>query len=161
MVQFKLCEVDSGSALAWIGFARAVLLEVESTGIPEVPAETMDVVRDLLEEWAKWAATDEVFSLQMEMPADQFEFLAHLLLQLSAHATDAADRRGYDVSPPEADEFFAALSEAFICALENSGEDSTVEFATGLRSVWPRTDRLMADGSFVSVASRFDPGARS
>jgi len=92
----------------------------------------------------------------VEMPAEELEHLGHVFLQVSQYAVDKADRRGFDVSPPESDEFFAALSEAVIAALEFSGEDSATEFATGLRSDWPRTDRLLSDGTMLPVGERSD-----
>ena len=95
------------------------------------------------------------------MPADQLEHLGHVFLQVSRYSIDKADRRGFDVSPPEADEFFAALSEAVIAALEYSGEESTAEFATGLRNDWPRTDRLLPDGTMVPASSRFEQASSS
>lgn len=155
MVQFRLCEVASAGALAWIGFARKVVGEASSKGRPAVPREILEAIFGHLDEWETRAGMDDTISLQIDMPAEEFECLGHAFLQLASYATAAADARGYDISPPESDEFFAALSEAVICALEHCGEESTTEFAIGLRNNWPRTDRLMPDGTLLSVQSRF------
>lgn len=161
MVQFRLCEVPSSSALAWISFAREMLNEVASDPQISIPAETMTVLNDLLDDWETQATLGPKLSLLVEMPADQLEHLGHVFLQVSTYSVERADQRGFDVSPPEADEFFAALSEAMIAALEYSGEESAAEFATGLRNDWPRTDRLLADGTMVPVSSRFEPAPSS
>ncbi|HNG24147.1 MAG TPA: hypothetical protein PLC03_09300, partial [Microthrixaceae bacterium] len=50
--------------------------------------------------------------------------------------------RGFDISPSEGDEFYNALVEAVIVALEHAEDDSGVEFGEALRSSWPRFDRL-------------------
>jgi hypothetical protein len=156
MVQFRLCEVSSSSALAWISFAREMLEEVASDPQISIPGETLAVVNGHLDDWETQATLGPKLSLQVEVPADELEHLGHVFLQVSRYSVEKADRRGFDVSPPESDEFFAALSEAMIAALEYSGEESTAEFATGLRNDWPRTDRLLADGTMVPVSSRFE-----
>lgn len=157
MVQFRLCEVSSSSAIAWIGFAREVLAEVKSESEVFLPPETAAAIEGHLDEWETRATLGPSLSLQVDMPADELEHLGHVFLQLSRYSIEQADRRGYDISPPESDEFFAALSEAVIGALEFSGEDSSTEFATGLRDAWPRTDRLLPDGTMMPVSGRLGP----
>ncbi len=154
MVQFRLCEVPSSSAIAWIGFARQVVAEARTAKEVFLPPETEAVIEGHLDEWETQAALGPSLSLRVDMPADELEHLGHIFLQLARYSIDQADRRGYDISPPESDEFFAALSEALIAALEFSGESSATEFATGLRDSWPRTDRLLPDGTMVPVAKR-------
>lgn len=161
MVQFRLCEVRSSSALAWISFAREMLSEVAGDPQISIPAETLVVVHGHLDEWERQAYLSPNLSLQVEIPADELEHLGHVFMQVSRYSIDKADRRGFDVSPPESDEFFAALSEALIAALEYSGEESAAEFATGLRNDWPRTDRLLADGTMVPVSSRYESAVSS
>lgn len=155
MVQLRLCEVSSTSAIAWISFARDTLKAVESDPGISIPAETLTVVEGYLSDWEAQAALGPTLSLQVEIATDELEHLGHVFMKVSQFAVDKADRRGFDVAPLESDEFFAALSEAVIDALEYSGEESAEEFATGLRNDWPRTDRLLADGTLVPVTNRF------
>lgn len=150
-----MCEVDSTSALAWIGFARDMLDAVVGDPGISIPAETLAVVQGYLHDWEEQANLGPTMSLQADMPADELEHLGHVFMKVSRYAVDKADERGFDVSPPEADGFFAALSEAVIDALEYSGEGSATEFASGLRNDWPRTDRLLPDGTFLPVSDRF------
>lgn len=124
-----------------------------------VPPETLAVIEGHLDEWEMQAGMGPNLSLQIDMPAEELEHLGHVFLKVSQYAIAQADRRGFDVSPPESGEFFAALSEAMIASLEYSGEDSAAEFAIGLRNDWPRTDRLLPDGTLVPVGARFDPAA--
>lgn len=159
MVQFRLCEVPSSSALAWISHARAVLREVASDPEMSLPADTLAVLEGHLDEWEMQANFGPKLSLQIDLPSEELEHLSHVFVQVAQYSVDQADRRGFDVSPPESDEFFAALSEAVIAALEYSGEASAAEFAVGLRNDWPRTDRLLPDGTLVPVTSGFDPSA--
>ncbi len=151
MVQFRLCDVTSSSALAWITFARETLARIGATGALVIPQETLAVLAGHLDEWETQASLGECMTLEFAMPAEQLEHLGHVFLQVSEYTIREADLRGYDISPPEADEFFAALSEAVISALEFSGDDSASEFAGTLRNDWPRTDRLMPDGTLVPV----------
>lgn len=159
MVQLRLCEVSSASALAWISFARDTLKDAAGDPGISIPAETMAVVEGYLRDWEVKAQAGPALSLQVEIPTDELEHLGHVFMKVSQFAVDKADRRGFDVSPPEADEFFASLSEAVIDALEYSGEGSAEEFATGLRNDWPRTDRLLSDGTLLPVTGRLRPAA--
>lgn len=136
--------MPSSSALAWIGFARSAIDAAVAGGddqqtlTPEVEAQ----MRGLLDSWEADALEGPVLSLSFEIPLEEAEFLVHAFLRLSAHWTTAADRRGFDVSPPEGDEFYGALVDAVIAAMEVSEEQSGMEFGTTLRTIWPRFDRL-------------------
>ncbi|MFV0318205.1 MAG: hypothetical protein ACK5O2_14745 [Microthrixaceae bacterium] len=154
MVQFRLCDVSSASARTWIAYATSVLLEVRDDPHLAVDSDALDMLQAHLDQWDVLARVGDSLTVHAEIPSDELEYLGHLFCRLSNHMTKQADERGYDVSPPGGDEFFAALSEAVIVALEQSGEQSSTEFAGGLRSQWPRTDRLMPDGSLVAVSPR-------
>jgi hypothetical protein len=132
------------------------LEEVACGSQVSIPADTLAAVEGHLDEWATQATLGPNLSLQVEMPSDELKHLSHVFLKVSQYSIDKADRRGFDVSPPEVNEFFAVLSEAVITALEYSGEQSAAEFATGLRNDWPRTDRLLPDGTMVPVSSWFE-----
>lgn len=136
--------VPSASALAWIAFAHdavdAAAADSDDPALidPEVAAR----LHRLLEGWAQQARQADVLALSFEVPPDDTEFLAHAFLRISDRWTSAADERGFDVSPSEGDEFYNALVEAVIVALEHAEDDSGVEFGEALRSNWPRFDRL-------------------
>lgn len=136
-----------------------MLTEVACDPQISIPPDTLAVVEGHLDEWETQATLGPKLSLVVQMPADELEHLGHVFLKVSQYSIDKADRRGFDVSPPESDEFFAVLSEAVIAALEYSGEESAAEFATGLRNDWPRTDRLLPGGTLVPASSRFEPAS--
>ncbi len=157
MAQFRLCRVSSQSAISWIAFARTLLGEARGDAALALPDDAIDTLEAHLDDWEQAASIDEEMSLEAEMAPEQLEYLGHIFCRLSSHAVAQADARGYDISPTEGDEFFAALSESLIVSLEQSGETSSVEFAGALRNQWPRTDRLLPDGTLLPVSGRLLP----
>jgi hypothetical protein len=149
MLHLRVCEVPSASALAFMDYARGALREaVEGPDAIAIAPGVDRMIEDFIDEWEDQARQGPTLSLSIEISAEQLEFLSHAFLQISEWATTRADERGFDVSPPEGDEFYAALSDATIAALEFSGNDSSTEFASVLRQNWPRVDRLgSTDGS--------------
>lgn len=147
MVLFRLGEVSSSSALAWIGYARVALRDaVTAPDGVHLSDDVVAALERLLDDWAAQAREGPSLLLSLEMPAEELEFLSHAFLLVSSYLADRADERGYDISPPEGHAFYEALSDAVIAALEFSGEQSSTEFAQVLRGSWPRTDRLDPDG---------------
>ena len=153
MIQIRVCEVPSASVLAFVSFARWSLREATEQGGVELSPSVVEMIVRYLDEWEEQAGGGEVVAVSSELEVAELEYLSHAFLQVSTWATEQADERGYDVSPPKADEFYAALSDAVIAALEFAGESSATEFATVLRNNWPRVDRLHPQGE--------DPGAGS
>ena len=147
MVYLRVCEVPSASVLAFVAFARESLAEATAAddGV-ELSPSVMEMMRRYLDEWEKQARDGALVAVSSELDLAELEFLSHAFLQVSTWSTERADERGYDVSPAEADEFYAALSDAVIATLEFAGDDSATEFATVLRNHWPRVDRLHPPG---------------
>lgn len=147
MVYLRVCEVPSASVLAFVAFARGSLEEATTAedGVDLSPS-VVDMMRRYLDQWETQASEGALVAVSSELDLAELEFLSHAFLQMSTWSTERADERGYDVSPPETDEFYAALSDAVIATLEFAGEDSATEFATVLRNHWPRVDRLHPPG---------------
>lgn len=143
MVQVQLCEVPSESALAWTCYARRAVREAvaDPEGV-QLSRGILSMIGRFLDDWEARALKGPTLRLSVEMHTEELESLTHAFFLLSQYATAEADRRGYDISPPEGDEFYAALSDAVIATLEFSGESSATEFAGVLRDTWPRTERL-------------------
>lgn len=152
MINIRVCEVPSASVLAFVSFARWSLREAASEGEVELSPSVVEMIGRYLDEWEEQAGAGEAVAVSSELEVAELEYLSHAFLQVSTWATERADERGYDVSPPEADEFYAALSDAVIAALEFAGESSATEFATVLRNNWPRVERLHADGDAGGAA---------
>jgi hypothetical protein len=148
MVHFQLNEVSSASALAWIAYARDALAAVgrDPHGFALEP-DAVTTITGFFDEWERQAATGPTLMLSVEISEAELEFVGHTFQQVSQRLTDEADERGYDVSPPEGDEFYRALSDAVISTLEFSDEPASAEFGEVLRSSWPRTDRVDPPGA--------------
>ena len=140
----KVAPVPSSSALIWIEFARGALTEVladpeRAGGItPEVEVQ----MTDLLDSWEASAREGPTLLLTFDIPRDDAEFLVHAFLRLADRWTNEADQRGFDVSPQEGDDFYGALVDAVIAALEKAEDVSGTEFGETLRTIWPRIERL-------------------
>lgn len=143
-MRVALSPVSSWSAEVWIGFARSALALAVSDLEPDPLIDRAMEVRlaELLDSWEVEARRGPRLSLSFEIPDDEAEFLVHAFLRLADRWTVVADRRGFDVSPPEGDEFYSALVEGVIAAMEHAEDASGVEFGTALRTIWPRVERL-------------------
>lgn len=136
--------MPSSSALAWIEFAHAALDDavVASDGPVLIDDDLAGWLHDLLRTWEERARQGPEVALSFEIPSEDVEFVAHAFLRISDKWTSAADERGFDVAPRAGDEFYAALVDAVIAAMEHADDVSGVEFGEALRTTWPRMDRL-------------------
>lgn len=147
-VHVKVAPVPSSSALVWVEFARGALAEAladpERAGMitPEVEVQ----MTTLLDSWEEAARHGPTLCLAFDIPHDEAEFLVHAFLRLADQWTVAADRRGFDISPPEGDDFYAALVDAVIAAMQQAEDVSGTEYGETLRTIWPRVDRLEKPG---------------
>lgn len=143
-VHVSVAPVASASALVWIGYARGALDDaVAAAEVPPVVDPDLEThLRGLLDSWEVSALEGPTLCLSFDFPSDMAQALIHAFLRVADRLTIAADQRGFDVSPPEGDEFYTSLVEAVITALERAEDPSSVEFGTALRSAWPRTDRV-------------------
>lgn len=131
----------------WIEFARGALTAaVGAHGAPTIDPPVAARLSRILADWESEATRGPELSLTFEIPDEEAEFLAHAFLLVAEQWTAMADERGFDVSPPEGDEFYAALVDGVIAAMEHADDVSAVEFGEALRNVWPRVDRLEPPG---------------
>jgi len=143
-VRVVVAPVASSSALVWIEFARAAIGNAldESDGPALIDAELAGRLDGILDGWEASALEATTLALSFDVPPEEVEFLAHAFLRISDRWTVDADRRGFDISPREGDEFYTALVDAVITAMEHAEDDSGAEFGAALRNVWPRVERL-------------------
>ena len=136
--------LPSRSALAWVAYAREVLAAQEaSTQISDNERTTIDDFEGFLTQWEAAARRRKSFSWSVDIDPDQARFFAHAFFNIVAGLAHTAAARGIDAAPPEGDEFYLALVNSLLDALETEG-GSLASFAEDLRDRWPgiRPDRL-------------------
>jgi hypothetical protein len=142
-VRVQIGPVSSSSVTSWVGYARKALDDVLSEPGGEgvwLPDDTVETFRKYLTTWEDEAATGDPFRWEAEIAADEAEYLSHAFFRVASHLAARADERGYTMAPPEGDEFYQALVESFLAALDSEG-NSSQEFSEHLRSFWPGLDR--------------------
>lgn len=131
--------MPSGSVTIWIAYARTVLAQAMTgtrVGTRAIPMEVIEAFEALLGDWEDRANRDLTFIWDAELEPEQVEYLAHAFFDLATGLAEAAEKRGFPVSPPEGDEFYYCLVNALLDALEREG-GAHRDFALDLRSRWP------------------------
>jgi hypothetical protein len=138
-VQVHVGPLASTGALAWIGYARAVLDRARAgRGHADVhlDAEVIDAFGDFLDEWEEVAEADDEFLWVGEIDPERVEFLAHALSNVAAALAAAADHRGFAEAPAEGEAFYQSVVTGFLDALSLEGGSIGV-YARELRASWP------------------------
>jgi hypothetical protein len=130
--------LSSGAVTSWVSYARTVLARGPGTDPagPALDADAVAVFEQFLDEWEVRAARNPEFLWIAEVDPDQARYLSHAFFSVVSGLATEADRRGFPLAPPEADEFYRALVTAFLDALAQEGGDSSA-FADELRESWP------------------------
>jgi hypothetical protein len=139
IVHVRVGPVPSGSVSIWIAYARTVLAQSMAgtqVGTRVIPMEVIEAFETLLREWEDCASRDLTFIWDAELEPEQVEYLTHAFFDLATGLAEAAEQRGFPVSPPEGDEFYYCLVKALLDALEREG-GAHCDFALDLRSRWP------------------------
>lgn len=142
-MRVQIGPVSSGSVTAWVGYARTALDDVVTEPGGDgvwLPEDTVETFRKYLTSWEDEAASCEEFRWASDIPADEAEYLSHAFFRIASHLATRASERGYPMAPPESDEYYKALVEAFLGALDAEG-NSSQEFSEHLRSFWPGLER--------------------
>lgn len=142
-MQVQIGPVSSQSVLAWVTYARAVLVAVtEGVDEPAVSPEVVDAFERYLSAWADHAAGDEQFVWTADLDAEEVEFLAYTWFTLAGNLAAGGGRVAAKVRarvPPRPDaseEFYQSLVTTMLDALAQEGR-SLREFAEQLRDDWP------------------------
>lgn len=133
--------VASGSAVAWVRYARGVLDSPGDGEVPMVDPATVAEFRAYLDAWETHAAEGDPFVWEGEVDPERLEYLAHSFARIVEYLASLADHRGLASAPPEGDEFYQALVFSIIDTLARHGE-STHEFSEQLRDRWPGLRRV-------------------
>ncbi|MCX7620929.1 MAG: hypothetical protein N2037_08830 [Acidimicrobiales bacterium] len=131
--------VPSGSVAIWIAYARTVLAQaMTGTRVSShpLPTEVIEAFEQLLTEWEELAERDLSFVWEAELDVEQVTYLLHAFFDVASGLAQAAQARGFPVSPPEGDEFYRALVLSLLGALELEGGPYR-DFAIDLRARWP------------------------
>lgn len=131
--------LPSSSVLAWVGYARAVLADIEQgeAGLDTpLDCELLDAFHGYLDEWERIATKGPVFSWKTSLEAEMAEYLLHGFHRVVERLAKEAEARGASLTPPDAEAFYVALVQALLDGLTEEGPVGA-EFAGYLRSFWP------------------------
>jgi len=129
--------VDARSAVAWLGYADRVLDELETMAPGECfsAPETVAILRDFVSRWRRAARRDRMFLWDDEVPAERIEFAMHAFQRVVDLLAQRAAVHGR-AAPPEGDEFYLALLQGVLGALQAESASSAA-FADHLAEFWP------------------------
>lgn len=116
--------VPSDSVIIWLAFARTVIAQViTNPGAYGTPLSEVELTafEAYLDEWELVANRDHVFHWSTDADPDKVKRLADTWLHLAEGMAAEAQRRGYEIQPPEGRPFNDALIVAVLQAL--AGED--------------------------------------
>jgi hypothetical protein len=127
--------VDGASATAWLGYARRVVDELDEMAPGEcfTTPEVLGAFRGYLDSWE--AAAGDEFVWEQDIPTEQVEYNMHAFQRVTGVLAERAEREGRQ-APPEGDDFYLALLQGVLTALEAEGAASAA-FAKHLAEFWP------------------------
>lgn len=130
--------MPSASALAWVGYASAVVSADAGAPQPgdDVPSDVVGAFRNYLDEWRTAAERAPEFFWTTDVPSEMAEYLILAFYRVVQRLAKLAEARGEPLSPPEGQAFYAMLVHRLLDALAEEGPGSS-EFAAHLRSFWP------------------------
>jgi two-component system chemotaxis response regulator CheY len=135
-MQISFGPVPAESARVWIENARIVLDGVRAAGdaLPvELPADIEAAFRAYLDEWDEIAARDEPFEWAADIDGDHARHLIVYFFSLLSLDDELWAAHSLPFTPPEAQPFIDALSNAVIEAL--AAEDE--EVGPSIAASWP------------------------
>jgi hypothetical protein len=133
--------VSAASANAWLDYADGVLDELGAMAPGECFAspQVITVFRAYVTSW-RMAATGPELLWERDIPAEQVEYDVHAFQRVAEVLTARAEERG-KAAPPEGEDFYVALLQGVLGALEAEGPSSAA-FAKHLSEFWPGRDPL-------------------
>jgi hypothetical protein len=138
-MRVQIGPLPSGGVSIWIAYARTVigqaLVHPDQLGVHLEP-DVIEAFDGYLAEWDDVASAGTEFLWVTEVEPDRVEFLGRAFLAIAESLAQAAEKRGYPISPTEGEEFYQALVKAFLDALAHEGR-SRLEFSEQVRDEWP------------------------
>lgn len=133
--------VGVASAVAWLDYADGVLDELSAMA-PGECFTTPDVIAVFRAYVASWreAAVGTTMIWEREIPAEQVEYDVHAFQRVAEVLEERAAAQGA-AAPPEGEDFYLALLQGVLAALEAEGPSSAA-FAKHLSEFWPGRDPL-------------------
>lgn len=133
--------VSAASALAWLDYADDVLDELGAMAPGECFAtpEVIEVFRTYVGSWRASAAGAELL-WERDIPAEEVEYHMHAFQRVAEVLDQRAATEG-TAAPPEGEDFYAAILQGVLTALEAEGAASAA-FAEHLAEFWPGRDPL-------------------
>lgn len=128
--------VSASSALAWLGYADEVLDELDTMAPGECFAspDVIRVFRGYVDSWRS-AATGAELLWEQDIPTEQVEYDVHAFQRVAQVLDERAEQRGA-AAPPEGEDFYLAVLQGVLAALEAEGPSSAA-FANHLAEFWP------------------------
>jgi hypothetical protein len=138
-MRVRVGPMPSAGVGLWIAYARTVvgraLVRPQELGI-SLSGESVEAFETYLDEWEQAASGGPTFEWQADVDPDRMLELGTAWLRVAEALAVSAERRGYPMSPPEGEEFYRALVNAFLESLEREGGEYA-ELSTELRQTWP------------------------
>jgi len=138
-VRVRVGPLSSAGVSLWIAYARTVisrsLVRPDELGVP-LSGDVVELFEGYLDTWEREASDHTTFLWEAEVPTDQVTALGASWFLIASRLAEVAERRGYPISPPEGDEFYRALINAFLAGLDAEGGELAV-MADELRAEWP------------------------
>ncbi len=136
----KLCvgPVAPTSAEAWIGWTREMIAELrrQPESAVKLPAQVLDDVAGYVEMWAGHSRCGDVFQWQVDVHADELEYLTNALYNLDVRLAHEVHDDPERALPAEARAFHLMLVQALLFALAQDGP-TRAAFVEQLRPSWP------------------------
>lgn len=135
--------VDAGSAAVWLDYAREVLDELESMAPGEcfTSPDVMATFRHYVSSWSDAVGSRRgEFLWEQEIPTEQVEYNMHAFQRVAGVLAERAERHGAQ-APPEGEDFYLALLQGVLSALE-AESGSSAAFAKHLGEFWPGRDSI-------------------
>lgn len=132
----QLGPLPSESAVAWVGYARQVLITKRAHDAETLPEDIRSAFTGYLDEWARAAAKGPELRWETEVDDELLEYLVHAFYRVAVRLSEEAERRGGRASPPEGDIFYTALVRSLLDAMADETA-AAAEFSDHLRAFWP------------------------
>ena len=133
--------VSAASALAWLDYADDTIEELAAMAPGEcfTTPEVLEIFRSYVDSW-RAAAVGTEMSWEQDIPPEQVEYHMHAFQRVAEVLDQRAEERG-KAAPPEGEDFYAAILQGVLSALEAEGSASAA-FAEHLAEFWPGRDPL-------------------
>lgn len=133
--------VSVASADAWLDYAEDVIEELAAMAPGEcfTTPEVLDVFRAYVASWREAAVGTEMV-WERDIAPEQVEYDMHAFQRVAEVLARRAEEHG-QAAPPEGEDFYVALLQGVLAALEAEGPSSAA-YAKHLSEFWPGRDPL-------------------